>query len=250
MDQEQKFREVIEELKLAAEAEGNVISLKKIKKLFKEEDINLTDEQVSLVCDYLKSVKVDVSDRDGSESAVSDENISEEDKDAEFFAMYRHDLRSVKNYSNDELEKLMENFEANKELLIQAFLKDVVKWIEPYKESGVYVCDLVQEGNLGLIEGMAAFSGGSPADLKKHLKESVIEAVKDAIIEQEGEDNVAMKILGRVNSVNDCAREMSQKLGRKVGISELAEKLNMTVEEVQEINELSGYKLENIDKQK
>jgi RNA polymerase primary sigma factor len=201
-----------------------------------------------MVLDFLQQEQIHVTgNARGQAGEFTSEDVSEEERDEQFFNLYRHDLRSVKKYSSEELEELVKDHVANREILTSAFLRDVVRWIEPYRESGVYVCDLVQEGNLGLMEGMLSFSGGSLADLKKHLKQSVTEAVMAAVSTQEDQDNVAMKILGRVNGVNECAREMSQNLGRKVKIAELANKLNMTVEEIQEINELSGYKLENID---
>lgn len=246
MDQEQKFLEAIEELKLLAQAQGNTLTVDDVKKLFTEEDMELSDEQYALVVDYLKSAAIEVKEN-SDEASESDKAESGEDKDTEFFAMYKRDLRKIKSYTEEEIAEFLLDMEKNRNQLTEAYLKEVVKWIEPYKESGVYVCDLVQEGNMGLMEGLASFEGSTVQELKKHLKKCVEESVIAAVSEQESEDEVSMKVLSRVNAVNDSAKTLSEKLGRKIKADELAKEMNMTIDELNEIHELSGYKIESVN---
>lgn len=246
-DQEGKFREVLESLRLIAEAEENVISEKKIRENFQNEGIKLDNDQFQLVCNYLKQENVSISEGRKSSSMIS-EDATQEERDEQFFSMYKHDLRGVRKLFAEEMEELIKDIPGNKDALIQAFLRDVIHWVEPFKESGLPMCDLVQEGNLGLMMGLAQFEGTNVQELRKCLKESVVDAVRSALVDEEGYENLSMKILTRVNAVNDCARTMAEDLGRKVTFAELAKQLNMTEEELKDIDELSGYKLENIEK--
>lgn len=246
MDQEQKFLEAIEELKLLAQAQGNTLTVDDVKKLFTEEDMELSDEQYTLVVDYLKSAAIEVTENsDGADGG--DKAETGEEKDAEFFAMYKRDLRKVRSYTEEEIAELLIDIDKNRNQLTEAYLKDVIKWIEPYKESSVYVCDLVQEGNMGLMEGLDTFEGSTVQELKKHLKKCVEESAMAAICEQDCEDEVSMKVLSRVNAVNDSAKTLSEKLGRKIKADELAKEMNMTMDELNEIHELSGYKIESVN---
>ncbi len=248
-NQEQRFREVLDSLKLMAQAQENVISEKVVREEFAREDIKLSREQFELVLNFLRQQEVKVSSGKQKESPDL-EDVTPEERDEQFFLMYKRDLRNTKKCSKDELEALLADPAGNREAIMTACLRDVINWVEPYRESGLLVCDLVQEGNLALVEAFPQFTGTSATELKKYLRTAVQEAVMSAIARQEGQDNVSLKILGRVNAVNDCARAMAEELGRKVTFGEIAGRLNMTEEELLEIDELSGYQLENIEKEK
>lgn len=246
-NREQKFKEVLDGLKLIAQAQENVISEKEVRESFAKEDIKLSKEQFELVLNFLRQEKVNISSK-GRGSITDFENTTPVERDEQFFQMYKKDLRGVKKYSKEELEELMSDMSGNQEAIMESFLRDVTDWVEPYRDSGLMMCDLVQEGNLALVEAFAQFTGSGAAELRKYLKDAVVKAVTAAVCEQEGQDNVALKILSRVNAVNDCARVMAEEMGRKVTLAEVAAHLNMTEEELREIDKLSGYQLENIEK--
>lgn len=248
-NREEKFKEVLDSLRLMAQAQENVLSEKEVRESFAREDIKLSKEQFELVLNFLKQEEVKVSS--GKQKGICNlEDATPEERDEQFFLMYKRDLRNTSKCSREELERLLEEPVQNREAIMTACLRDVINWVEPYRESGLLFCDLVQEGNLALVEALPGFTGTGVSELKKYLKNAVVEAVTEAIEQQEGQDNVSLKILGRVNAVNDCAGAMAEELGRKVTFKEVADRLNMTEEELLEIDELSGYQLENIEKDK
>lgn len=243
--QEQKFMELLEALKEIAPVDGNEMSYGKIREYFKQAQIELTDEQLSLVSDYLRNSHIQVDEK-------PEEELEEEYEDFEkdYFEMYKKDLKSVPKYSSEQLETYYEDFENNKEIFMQYFMRSIIKWVETYKEGVVNINDLLQEGNLAMIEAINDYSGSSLQELKKYVKNRVIKAVEGIIEDQEGADDITVKILGRVNAVNEYSKELESKNKKKVTIAELAESMGMTVEEIKEIDDLSGNKIEGIIRDK
>ncbi len=263
--EQQKFIETVELLKQKAENNGNKITRKEIDDMFTSDELHLDDSQLKMVYAYLKTSRIEITDEEEEEQTEEETASDEEyeDKDMEFVRMYQADIKNVKILSQEELTEAMKEPKKYHEQIIGTFLKDVIKWVKNYAGGSVFMSDLIQEGNLGLMEGVNTFDyEGALAEvsdnkdiaereaavkkLRSHLKKSVVRAVQAAVCQQESEDNVGYKIAGRVNAVNDCARELAEEMGRKVTIEELSEKLGMTYEEVKEIVDLSSDKIEYI----
>lgn len=272
--EQQKFIETVELLRKKAEENDNKITKKEIEELFSSREIHLDESQMKMVYAYFRTSKVEVIGGDVEkrknfhENEFRKQDEEYEDRDKEFVRMYQSDIRGVRALTQSELMEAMKKPEEFREQIINTYLKDVVKWVKPYACETVLMSDLIQEGNIGLMEGVAEFNYEAalcaqeekmpPSDekpleecaavkkLRDYLKESVIQAAQAAIYAQEGENNVGYKIAGRVNAVNDCAKELSEDLGRRVTLEELADKLEMTYEEVKEIVDLSSNKIEYI----
>lgn len=266
----QKFIETIERIKEKAEFGGNKITWKQMNEMFSSDEMYLDESQLKTVCAYLKSVGIEIIDGGVLEETEEKAAVSEKefgDRDLEFVRMYQADLKNVKELSQEELIEAMKAQEEHREQIIHTFLKDVIKWVKPYAGGIMLMSDLIQEGNMGLMEGAAAFDyeavfaetvgveKGSKEQqdmaavrkLREYLKKTVIRAAQTAVYAQESENNVGYKAAGRVNAVNDCARNLAEDMGRKVTMEELAKKLEMTYEEVKEIVDLSSDSIEYIN---
>lgn len=293
--EQQKFIKTVERIRDKAQSCANQIAVNEIRDVFLSEELQLDDSQLKMVYAYLKTSGIRIideveeelgtqADTDNIENESGEENKNAgasddasqkeyDERDLEFVKIYQSDIRHVETLSLEELAKAMKRPVEYRERIINTFLKDVVKWVKPYAGDSVFMSDLIQEGNMGLMEGVVTFdyaaaflqedcadSGGKPEGearlsqertavnaLQKFLKKSVVEAAQKAVYAQESENNVGYKIAGRVNAVNDCARELSEEFGRKVTMEELADKLELTYEEVKEIVDLSANKIEYIN---
>lgn len=276
--EQQKFIETVEKIRDAALNNHGKISRDAVASKLLEEGMELDESQLKMVYAYLKTSKVEVLD-DGekelpkketdfletpkdmgkmTEKSGEDAILDVESREEEFVKIYQTDLKGVTVLSEEELQKTMERLSsgkdrADKEAVINTFLKDVVRWAKPYHDGAVYMTDLIQEGNMALIGGVENFDYAKALTLdnpvkklRDYLRKTVTEAVQNAIYSQESENNVGYKISGRVNAVNDCAKELSEELGRKVTMEEVAEKMEMTYEEIKEIVDLSSNKIEYI----
>lgn len=269
--EQKEFIEAVEKLRGIAEKNNNHIKKADIDKGLADSGINLDEKQLKMVYAYLKTSKITIDEFDGTaditgadetgdmpeiaDAADSEENYMD---DNEVVNMYLEDIRGIKTLSEEELLEAMKKLacgsdERTIESVINTFLKNTVKWVKSFEEGAVLMTDLIQEGNMGLMSEVKSFdykkaleSGNPVRMLKDALKKAVIKAAADAVYEQDGENNVAYKIAGRVNAVNDCAKELSDELNRKVTIDEVAEKMDMSYDEIKEIIDLSSNKIEYI----
>lgn len=271
--EQQKFIETVEMIKDMAAANDNQISQSEIEATLVKAGMELSEEQLRLVYAYLKTSKVTVIGDDDVQAEMellktepeNDEAEGEqevqtfEDKDDEVVKMYQADIKGITILSEGELVEAMKRLSAgssknDREALINTFLKDVVRWVKDYAGGNVFMTDLIQEGNIGLMMAVAEFdysdaiSSDKPVKkLKDFLKKAVKSAAMDIVYMQESENNVGYKISGRVNAVNDCAKQLAEDFGRKVTVEEVAGEMKLSVEEVKEIVDLSSNKIEYIN---
>ncbi len=271
--EQQKFIETVEMIKDMAAERGNQIAQADVEAKLVEAGMELSEEQLRLVYAYLKTSKVTVlgdedveaemellkAEPEDGEADETQDGKTLEDKDDEVVKMYQADIKGVTVLNEDEILDVMKRLSVNdnkndREALVNTFLKDVVRWVKDYAGGSVLMTDLIQEGNIGLMMAVAEFdyagalSGEKPVKkLKDFLKKAVKSAAMDIVYMQESENNVGYKISGRVNAVNDCAKQLAEDFGRKVTIEEVAAEMKMSVEEVKEIVDLSSNKIEYIN---
>ena len=104
---------------------------------------------------------------------------------------------------------------------------------------GVLFGDLVQEGNIGLLEAMAIYQGEDAEGFLAHAKSAVEDSILDAIAMQRGSDSVGEAMAIKANRLDDASTFLSKELGREPKIEELAKYLSMTEEEVKEVMKIS-----------
>lgn len=195
-------------------------------------------------------------------------------EDEKYLKLYLEDLKRIDSMSEVSRAFLLmniieDNDKESLQLLSESFLEQIVEWIEPYRKQGVLACDLVQEGNLAMMayvgqkqwannyEWKDKIKEGSTEDLvavlrgiEKEVQEQVEGSIRMLIDEQKSSNQVAGKVLGKVNLVNDWAKRLKEELGRKPTIQEVAEKMGISPEHVQEAIMLSAEAIEDIDYEK
>ena len=103
--------------------------------------------------------------------------------------------------------------------------------IREYLNKGLPAGDLVQEANMALVMAVEELgTAESVLDFNEYLKERVIEALKAAVADQETEHKIEEKMLARVKVLEEVSKSMADQL-----VEELAERMQMTVEEVKDI---------------
>lgn len=234
------LKKLSELVALAKENSGSV-TIADVEQYFS--DINLTEEQMELVYDYLLAQKVVVKGyfKMSSPEAEADKPVLTEEEEA-YLKEYQRDLHAFREVADGERDKLfsqvLQGDEQAKNRLVEIYLKEVVQIAKEMYHKDIFLGDLVQEGNVGLILGMDMLT-----DVKT-AHDTIVGQVKQSIqvfIEEHAElASRDKKMVEKVAILDESIQTMTEELGRKVTIDELAVYMGMTEEEIEDILRLTG----------
>jgi RNA polymerase primary sigma factor len=242
-NKEKEFAEILKLVTRTARENKNTITKEQIDLAFSE--LDLDEKQLDMVYDYLKSHKIGV-----GEDADFDEDLSQEEKN--YLEDYIESLSSLNKLSDGELEAVqMSAIAGDKDAqsrLIENYLPLVVDVARMYSEQGVYIEDLIGEGNVALTKGVTMLEAvGEPKEVEAFLYKMMLDAMEKIIQENLSEDAGMQKVLTLVNEVADKAKELSDDLRRKVTVEELMEETGWEEDKIRSAIKFSGDKIEDID---
>lgn len=243
VNNELKFAKILEDVKYKAKSQGNVISSEDVKSYF--EDMELSDEQLNLVYEYLAQNKIGV-DKD----VDLDSYLSEEERD--LVAEYQKELELLTPLTEGELRaysmSAMAGDESAKLALINNFLPQVIELAKLYAGQGVFLEDLIGEGNLALAEGVNMLDAlEEPKEVPGMLVKLAMDAMEELIAENLNDSKTDEKILKKVNEVAQKAHALKEELGRNVTVEELIEETGFSEKKIIEAIKLSGNMIEDIE---
>ncbi|MCM1244129.1 MAG: hypothetical protein NC293_00615 [Roseburia sp.] len=249
-DQKEFMRQMLELVDLAKTNESR-ITKKEVNDFCS--DLELTAPQLKLVYDFLDEHNIEVkghSKRKAASGRDKDFDTTEGDspefntEDSKYLHIYRRELRGLPEYTAEEREELYEKLLSGDEdvihAVIEAHLKRVVTLAGKYKNRGVPLEDLIQEGNLTLITTVDMICGNDQVkDVRKELDRSVrgrMIELADSHIENRGLENT---ILAKTNLIHEATKFLAEEWGRLATVAELAEYTKMTEDEIRMYVELS-----------
>ena len=242
-NKEKEFAEILKLVTRTARENKNTISKEQIDLAFSE--LDLDEKQLNMVYDYLKSHKIGV-----GEDADFDEDLSQEEKN--YLDDYIESLSSLNKLNDGELEAVQMSAIAGdkdaQERLIENYLPLVVDVARMYSEQGVFIEDLIGEGNVALTKGVTVLDAvGEPKEVEAFLYKMMLDAMEKIIQENLTEDAGMQKVLTLVNEVADKAKELSDDLRRKVTVEELMEETGWEEDKIRDAIKFSGDNIEDID---
>lgn len=114
-----------------------------------------------------------------------------------------------------------------KERLVTSHLNLVIKIARHHADKGVELADLVNEGNIGLIEAAGLFDASRGVRFATFATRYIREAILRAIATQSRTVSVPEKDVTRVNRINRMRTVFEQENERRPNINEIAEKAGM-----------------------
>ena len=242
-NQEVLFAKTLEQVKKQAKEQGNYIQREQVEQAFSA--LTLSKEQLDLVFDYLEKHKIGI-----GEPVDPDEYLSEEE--VNYLEEYKKELALLGAVSDGEKEAITLSAMAGEaqaqEKLINIYLPQVVEIAKLYAGQGVFLEDLIGEGNVALAMGVTMLGClEHAAEAEGILGKLIMDAMEDFVRENMAEADKDKKVLDRVNKVAKKAKELSLELRRKVTVEELAAETGMSPNAITEAMRLSGYAIEEIE---
>lgn len=240
MDKEILFAKKLEQIKELAKEQNNCISEEQIKEAFTE--LDFTKDQLNMVYQYLHQRKIGV-----GKPVDLDEYLEDEEKD--YLAVYLEELQMLEQVSEGEKEAITLSSMAGdgdaQNKLVEIYLPDVVEIAKLYAGQGVYLEDLIGEGNMALTAGVTMLGALEHAsEAQGMLGRLIMDAMEEYITENAEESKKSKKIVDKVNKVANLANELSEELHRKVTVQELMEETGMSRKAIEDAIRMSGGKIE------
>lgn len=262
-EKKSQFHEALSFLVESANINNGSLTIDEIKSALN--DVITDDEQYKLVYDYLLGNKISIkgyvpivkkSPANNSDNEAEDGNVdiseinvstSEDDaKEKTFVDMYYDDLENMVLLTEEEelmlLEKVLADSSDKLSLnsLIEGNLKTVIELAENFRNKGVSHGDLLQEGNLGLMEGILTYEGELLLEeFHSHLENSIRNAINDAVLEQNASSRINFHVADRANELDRASITLSKELDRTPTLEELAKYLSLPEDEVERIMKMS-----------
>ena len=244
MEARAEFLKKLNGLVAVAKGQGEQITIDEVRAYFA--DAALTEEQLELVFDYLLAQKVVVKGYIKMTEAA-EERVTYTEEEEAYLREYLNDLEAFQEEKAGEKEslfaKLIGGDASAKNRLTELYLKEVVEIAKEMYHPEIFFGDIIQEGNVGLILGMDMLADVATAH------ETIVNQVKQCIqmlIEEHAEvksrDN---KMVEKVTMLDESIKALTEELGRKVTIDELAVYMGMTEEEIDDILRLMGEESED-----
>ena len=119
--------------------------------------------------------------------------------------------------------------------LVRRNLKYVVTVANKYRGCGLSLQDLIEEGNIGMIQAAKRFDGTRNIKFITYAVWWIRQAIMHSLAEQSGTVKLPIKQAGKLYKIERKYKSLTQELEREPTTSEVAEDLGYSVEDIENI---------------
>ncbi len=216
------------------------------------EDVDLTKEQLEDFTTYLIDHSIELVEGEQHKALPHEQPIVPPEEVAaapkldltvepslDSLRLYLREIGKVPLLTADQEVSLAKRIERGderaKQHMIEANLRLVVSIAKGYLGRGLTFLDLIQEGSLGLIRAVEKFDHRKGFKFSTYATWWIRQAVTRAIADKARTIRIPVHMVEKLNKVVHIERQLVQRLGREPRPEEVAEELEMSVEEVREI---------------
>ncbi len=249
-----EFRSKLSGILALAVEQDNKISSEEVEKYFEEDQ--LTQEQMELVFDYLLAQKIGVKGyvkTGGTVQEIAPEEGGIEKYSVEeeaYLEEYLTDLQAIREEQDGELRRLFTEVNQGNTLaksrVTEIYLRKVVEIGKSMYRPEIFLGDLIQEGNVSLmvaLESLPSMEEGEEV-LVRFLENEIRQGIQMLIEETTELKSRDQKMVQQVSELDETITKLTEDLGRKVTIDELALYMELSEEEILEILKLTGEDVE------
>ncbi len=243
MSGEERFLKRLSELKDTARLQGHMLSEEQVGQFVKE--LQLDSQKEQLLYDYFKQNHIGIGEPADEEDYLNDDERS-------YLELYLNELQMLPKVSDGERRAIsmaaMAGEKAAKKKLVEAYLPEVVEISKLYAGQGVYLEDLIGEGNVALTLGVEMLGAlDQPDEVSGMLGKMIMDAMEEYISENADEKKVNQKVLSRVQKTAEQAKALAGELRRKVTVEELMQEGSLSEKEIRDAIRISAGGIEEID---
>lgn len=234
------FAQTLEQVRKTAKEQGNCISKEQVEEAFAA--LALSGEQMDMVYAYLHQRKIGI-----GEPVDPEEYLAPEEKD--YLETYLSQLRELPPVSDGEREAITLSAMAGdadaRSRLTELYLPEVAEIAKLYAGQGVYLEDLIGEGNVAAAMGVTMLGALEHAsEAQGMLGKMIMDAMEEYIARNAEEVKKDQRILDKVNQVAKTANELYAELHRKVTVEEVMQESGLSRRAVEDAIRMSGDKIE------
>jgi RNA polymerase primary sigma factor len=156
--------------------------------------------------------------------------------------LYLEQISKFPMYSEDEEKRLGERIhEGDKESLkklIEANLRFVVSYVKKYQGMGLGLLDLINEGNLGLIEAAKRFDPRRNVKFISYAVWWIRQAIIHALTQYSRIYHIPQKLSDQVLQMKKKTAQLKAELGKDPSREEIARSMGISVEDVEDLEML------------